>query len=428
MSNKLAAHGGTPVIDPGAIRPWPWITDDDRDAVMEVLSDENINEQRQKQSQGLAKEFAEYVGVKHCVPCNSGTAALHMCIAGLEIGPGDEVITTAHTYWATAAAILHHSAIPIFVDIDPQTFCMDTALIEAAISEKTKAILPVHIHGMPAEMDTIFEIAGRHKLHVIEDCAQAHGSEYRGKRCGTMGICSGFSTQMTKHLTTGSEGGLFVTNDDIVNERAKTLQYLGEVVIPGREREDQEYNAHGMGWMYRGDVFGQAFARSQLRRLEEMNEARIKNCQALNLDLEGLKGIRTPLEPEHVHHTYYNYIVSLHPDEVGLDVPVTEFRTKFTAALKAEGMNVGQWQRMPVPAQSVFQSKVGFGGGYPWSCELARDVEYRPEDYPKAAAFIDSALYIHGIGPPNENSLMARFVEAITKVLDQPEAVMEIEE
>jgi len=424
MAEKLALHGGTPVIPPGSIKPWPWITDEDRAAVAEVLSVENINVQRQHQYERLSKEFAEYLGVEYCVPCNSGTAALHMCVAGLEIGPGDEVITTAHTYWATAAAVLHHNAIPVFVDIDPQTYCLDPALLEDAITEHTRAILPVHIHGMPCEMDAILRIAERHGLAVIEDCAQAHGSEYRGKKCGTMGIASGFSTQMSKNLTTGSEGGLFVTHDPIVYERAKMLQYLGEVVIPGRERQDQQYNARGMGWMYRGDVFGQAFVRSQLRRLDALNAARIRNCHTLTEGLAGMVGLHTPYEPPHVLHSFYNYVLTLHPEELGLKVPAAEFREKVSRALRAEGMEVGQWQRMPVPCQSVFQSRIGFGKGYPWRIPEARDVVYRPEDYPRAAAFIDSALYIFGINAPNDTPLMERFVEAIRKVWSHLDAVM----
>jgi len=425
MGEQLAVHGGTPVIAPGTIKPWPWITDAERAAVAEVLSVENINVQRQHQAERLAREFCEYLGVEYCVPTNSGTAALHMCVAGLEIGPGDEVITTAHTYWATAAAALHHNAIPVFVDIDPTTYCMDPALIEQAITEHTKAIVPVHIHGMPCEMDAIQAIASKHELHVIEDCAQAHGSRYKGRMCGTMGICSGFSTQMSKNLTTGSEGGLFVTNDYVVNERAKTLQYLGEIVIPGRERQDQQYDARGMGWMYRGDVFGQAFARSQLARLPQLNKTRIENCHALTRSLGDVPGIQPPFEPEHVDHSYYNYVVTLHPDELGLDVPVTQFREKVSRALRAEGMDVGQWQRMPVPSQRVFQTRVGFGKGHPWS-NHPRQVEYHPEDYPKASAFIDAALYVFGINAPNDTDLMARFADAIRKVFSEPQQIMEV--
>ena len=426
MSSELAALGGTPVIEPKTIKPWPWVTDADRAAVAAVLEGDDLSVPRKEQSEALVREFCEFLGVEFAIPANSGTAALHMCIAGLEIGPGDEVITTAHTYWATAAAILHHNAVPVFVDIDPQTFCMNPALIEERITEKTRAIMPVHIHGMACEMDAIQEIADKHGLAVIEDCAQAHGTEFRGQTCGTIGICAGFSLQASKHLTTGSEGGMFVTNDHVVHKRAQTLQYLGEIVVPGRERQEQEYDARGMGWMYRGDVFGQAFARSQLSRLGSLLDGRIRNCQRLTQGLEGLKGLHLPVDPEHVRHTYYNYVVTLHPDELGLDVSVDEFRNKFTKALQAEGMDVGQWQRMPVPAQSIFQSRSGYGKGCPWKCEHSNDVSYRPEDFPVAKEFIDAALYVHGIGPPNDEDLMDKFVESVRKVIAEPARILEV--
>lgn len=427
MSAKLAALGGTPVLEPKSIHPWPWITDEDREAVAAVLEGDDLGVQRKEQSEALTREFAEYLGLEFAIPTNSGTAALHMCIAGLEIGPGDEVITTAHTYWATAAAVLHHNAVPVFVDVDPRTFCIDPALIEERITERTKALLPVHIHGLACEMDPMLEIAKKHNLQVIEDCAQAQGTAYKGRTCGTIGICTGFSLQASKHLTTGSEGGMFVTDDYLVSKRAQTLQYLGEIVVPGRERQDQEYNARGMGWMYRGDVFGQAFARSQLSRLDSLLEARIKNSHHLTAKLEGLKGVRAPYEPEHVRHTYYNYVITLHPDELGLDVGAKEFLPKMEKALKAEGMEVGRWQRMPVPAQSIFQARSGYGKGCPWQCEHAGDVSYDPAEFPRATEFIDSALYVHGVGPPNDIELMDKFAEAVSKVLEQPEQIMAIE-
>ena len=411
----------------GRVKPWPWITDADRAAVADVLAAENITGAREAQSTGLAAEFAQYVGVKHCVPANSGTAALHMCVAGLEIGPGDEVITTAHTYWATAAAVLHHQAIPVFVDIDPETYCMDPALIEARITDHTRAIIPVHIHGMPCDMGAIMDIAERHGLAVIEDAAQAHGARYRGRMCGTMGACTGFSTQMSKPLTTGSEGGLFVTNDDVILKRAETLQYLGEIVVPGRERAEQEYNARGMGWMYRGDVFGQAFARSQLRRLEDMNDARIANCHQLTRALEGVSGVAPPFEPEHVRHVYYNYVLTVRPEELGLDMQASVLRGKVEKALRAEGVDVGLWQRMPVPSQTVFQSRVGFGKGYPWANPEARDVEYHTEEYPTATEFIDAALYVFGINPPNDAALMDLYAEAIAKVFADVDGLIAVE-
>ncbi len=425
MAEQLAIHGGKPTIPEGVIKPWPHITDADRRAVMEVLSGEGINEQRKIQSEALSQEWAAYVGRKYCIPTNSGTAALHMCIAALGIEPGDEVIVPAFTFWATAAAVLHHNAIPIFVDIDPKTFCIDPTQIEAKLSERTKAIIAVHIHGMPADMDGILAIAGQHGLKVIEDAAQAHGSKYKGVPCGAIGDVAGFSTQMSKTLTTGSEGGLFVTDDEDYHKQAALLQYFGELVVPGRERQEQEYNAFGLGWMYRGDVFGQALIRSQLKRLNTNNALRIRNCNFLTEHLSKIKSIETPYVPPQRESVFYNYVVGVKPDELGLSVSPRTFREKVQEALAAEGLHVGQWQRRPVPAQEIFQAQIGYGKGCPWTCGHAQPVEYRTEDYPNATAFIDSHFYLFDVNPPNDLDLMKLYVEAFEKVMDNPDQLVE---
>lgn len=425
MSEQLAIHGGQPTIPEGTIKSWPHITDADRQAVMEVLSSDSINEQRKIQSEALSQEWAAYVGRKYCIPTNSGTAALHMCIAALGIEPGDEVIVPAFTFWATAAAVLHHNAIPIFVDIDPKTFCIDPAQIEAKLSERTKAVIAVHIHGMPADMDGVLAIAKEHELKVIEDAAQAHGSRYKDVPCGAIGDVAGFSTQMSKTLTTGSEGGLFVTDDEDYHKQAALLQYFGELVVPGRERQEQEYNAFGLGWMYRGDVFGQAFIRSQLKRLDTNNALRIRNCNFLTEHLSKIKGIETPYVPPQCESVFYNYVVGVKPDELGLSVSPRVFREKVQEALAAEGLHVGQWQRRPVPAQEIFQAQIGYGKGCPWACGHAQPVEYRIEDYPNATAFIDSHFYLFDVNPPNDLDLMKLYVEAFEKVMDNPDQLVE---
>ncbi len=428
LAAKLAINGGTPVLPSGAVKPWPHITDDDRRAVMAVLADGDLARQRGAQSEGLAKEFAQYLGVSHAIPCNSGTAALHMAVAGVGVEPGDEVICPAFTYWATAAAVLHHNAIPVFVDVEPDTQCLDPAFLEERVSDRTRAVMPVHIHGMPADMDPILAVARRHHLSVIEDCAQAHGARYRGRLTGTMGDAAGFSLQMTKLLTAGSEGGIFVTDDEQIAQRAGLLQYLGELVVPGRERTDQAYNAYGLGWMYRGDVFGQAFARSQLRRLDELTAARVKNCELLTELLTPIPGVLPPASRADREATYFNYVVCLRPGELGLDVPLAEFRDKAMRALRAEGVPIGLWQRMSVPAQAIFQAKVGYGKGCPWNCPHARpDVQYRPEDYPVTNAFVDSRLYLDGIWPPNDEQLMHDMAGAFGKVLSVPDEVIAID-
>ena len=424
MPEQLAIHGGEPTIPEGTIKPWPHITDADRQAVMEVLSSDSINEQRKIQSEALAQEWAAYVGRQYCIPANSGTAALHMCIAALGIEPGDEVIVPAFTFWATAAAVLHHNAIPVFVDIDPKTFCIDPAQIEAKLSERTKAVIAVHIHGMPADMDGVLTVAQQYGLKVIEDAAQAHGSRYKGLPCGSIGDVAGFSTQMSKTLTTGSEGGLFVTDDEGYHKQAALLQYFGELVVPGRERQEQEYNAFGLGWMYRGDVFGQAFIRSQLKRLDANNALRIRNCNFLTEHLSKIKGIETPYVPPQCESVFYNYVIGVKPDELGLSVSPRVFREKVQEALTAEGLHVGQWQRRPVPAQEIFQAQIGYGKGCPWTCGHAQPVEYRTEDYPNATAFIDSHFYLFDVNPPNDLDLMRLYVEAIEKVMDNPDRLV----
>ena len=286
-------------------------------------------------------------------------------------------------------------------------------------------MIAVHIHGMPADMDGVLAITKQYGLKVIEDAAQAHGSRYKGRRCGAIGDVAGFSTQMSKTLTTGSEGGLFVTDDEDYHKQAALLQYFGELVVPGRERQEQEYNAFGLGWMYRGDVFGQAFIRSQLKRLDTNNALRIRNCNFLTEHLSKIKGIETPYVPPQCESVFYNYVVGVKPDELGLSVSPRVFREKVQEALVAEGLHVGQWQRRPVPAQEIFQAQIGYGSGCPWTCGHAQPVEYRTEDYPNATAFIDSHFYLFDVNPPNDLDLMKLYVEAFEKVMDNPDRLVE---
>jgi len=427
LPSKLAVHGGEPVVAQGTVRPWPHVTDADREAVLEVMRDGVMDRQREIQFRALSEEWAAYMGVAHAIPCNSGTAALHMGVVGVGVEPGDEVICPAFTYWATAAAVLHHNGIPVFVDVEPRTWTMDPAQIETRITSHTRAIMPVHIHGMPADMDSILAVARKHDLAVIEDVAQAHGARYKGRLCGAIGDAAGFSLQASKLLTTGSHGGIFTTDDDVIHKRAAMLEYLGEIVLPGREGREQKYNAYGLGWMYRGDTFGQAFARSQLRRLDENNARRIENCGLLTQLLSGVPGVETPWVPDDRTCVFYTYVLNISPEPLGLEIEAPVFRQKVEIALRAEGVPVGRWQRMAVPAQDVFQARVGYGKGCPWCCPHAGDVEYNVADYPVTNRFVATNLYVNGIWPPNGPDLIRAFAEAVIKVMSQPDAVLAIE-
>ena len=209
MSDTLALLGGSPAVPPGLKVGWPIVTDDDKRAVMRVLdegplwalyTDEGLFG---PEMSALEHEFEAFVGVRHCLACNGGTAAIHMAIAAAGVEAGDEVITSAFSFLATPVAVLHQSAVPIFADIDPRTFTIDPADVERRITSRTRAILPVHIHGVPAEMDAINTLARRYGLIVIEDACQAPGARYRGRRAGALAAMAAFSLNWTKNLPAG---------------------------------------------------------------------------------------------------------------------------------------------------------------------------------------------------------------------------------
>ena len=200
--STLAIAGGSPSVDKREIQSWPVIDERDREAVLRVLSGDFLCGAEAPEVAGLEREWSAYVGRKHCLTTSSGTAALHMALAALGIGPGDEVIVPAYTFLASASCVLHSSAIPVFVDVDRATYNIDPAQIEEKISEHTKAVIPVHLHGLPADMDRVLEIAAKYKLSVVEDACQAHGAEYHGRKVGTFGELAGFSLNSSINCST----------------------------------------------------------------------------------------------------------------------------------------------------------------------------------------------------------------------------------
>jgi len=404
------------------VQAWPPLTQQDREAVLAVFDSEHLHGTSAPRALELQEKWAEYCGVKYCLVTNSGTSACHMAVAVAGVEPGDEVIVPAFTYWATAAAVLHQNAIPVFVDIDPKTYTIDPALIEAKITDRTKAIFPVDVHGMPCDMDPIFAIARKHNLAVISDCCQAHGAKYKGRRVGGIADATAFSCNRSKNLS-GGEGGLFTTNDEGWYRHAARMREFGEVIIAGKERE---YNAYGLGWMYRSHEFVNAFILSQLTRLDQYNAQRKEMAEFLTAELEQIPGLKGPYTPDYAEPVYFSYVVEFRPHEVGVDAPVEEFRKAVQKALAAEGIGMGQWQTMPVPAQSVFQEKKGYGKGCPWTCRFGRDVEYRAEDYPRTIEFIASHSYLTGVYPPNDMNLMKLYVRGFRKVMDNIHRVMEL--
>jgi len=417
MPEKLAISGGTPILKREDYKNWPVITEDDRRLVAEVLDSGIVAGGTGPQVVALQKEFAEFIGAKHCLTTGSGTAALHMALAAVDVGPGDEVLVPAYTFLATASCVLHQMAIPIFVDIDPRTYTMDPAKIEAAVTERTKAIIPVHIQGCPADMDAIMEIAAKHNLHVIEDACQAHGAMYKGRMCGTIGVAGAFSLNNLKNLC-GGEGGLFITNDDDVLKKGDLVRYFGDECDEKTLR--QKYNSSILGYMYRNQELPAALARGQLMHLDEHNATRIRNSEYLSRELGKIPGVIPGFCPPECKHVYWFYAVRFDPKAAGIDVEPRRFRVAVEKALFKEGVLVGQWQVMPTLAQDVFQSMIGVGKRYPWAINEAKGITYNydPNDFPVAQMYCDTYTNVHSIHPPNGLELNEKVVAGFRKVFD----------
>jgi dTDP-4-amino-4,6-dideoxygalactose transaminase len=401
------------------IQSWPPLSQADRDAVMSVFDSGQLHTRNAPKAAALEKRWAEYCGAKHCVITNGGTQALHIALAAAGVEPGDEVILPAFSYWSSAAAILHQNAVPIFVDIEPHTFCIDPDLIHRAITDRTAAVMPVHIHGMVADLDVIMGCADYHGLPVVDDAAQAQGARYRGQVIGGLTDVTAFSLNRLKNLT-GGEGGLVTTNSDAVYECAAATGGLGGVTV---DEAGGERTFFGHGYNYRPQEFPAALALSQLDRLDEYNKLRREMADYLTEALSQIAGIAGPITPDYADPVYFMYIIEFRPEELDLDVPMEDFKSAVWAALEAEGVDILQWQREPIPAMQFFQDERGYGRAYPWRCGDST-VTYDPDDYPQAQRFVASHAYLRGVFPPNDMDLMDRYTEAFRKVFAQMDAVV----
>ncbi len=286
------------------------------------------------------ERFASYCDVKHCLAVNSGTSALHLALLAAGVGPGDEVITVSMTFVATTAAILYSGAKPVFVDVDPATWTMDPELIEAGITPRTKAILPVHLHGLMADMGAIMEIARRHNLVVIEDAAQAHGAEYKGRRAGSVGDLGCFSFYPGKNLGAYGEGGAVVSNQPEFARRISLLRDWGQ---------ESKYNHVVPGYNYRMDGIQGAVLNVKMNYIEAWTEARRSVASYYDQLLVKHRG-RRPAPASHSRHVYHVYAVTL------------ERRNEAQKVLQAAGISTGIHYPVPVHLQKAY-ANLGYGAG-----------------------------------------------------------------
>jgi dTDP-4-amino-4,6-dideoxygalactose transaminase len=286
------------------------------------------------------QEFAAASGAAHGVAVNSGTSALHLALLAAGVGEGDEVITTPFTFVASVASIGYTGATPVLVDIEPRTCNLDPEKIEAAITPRTKAILPVHLYGQSSDMDPILEIARRHGLMVIEDAAQAHAAEYKGRRCGSIGDLACFSFYPTKNLSACGEGGMVTTNNP---ELAKTVRLLRDWGA------DKKYEHRLRGYNYRMEGLQGAVLRVKLRHLETWTERRIAHAQRYGELLSG-RGVAVPAVMPWARHVFHQYVLRV------------KNRDGVQAKLQAAGVQTGVHYPKPVHLQPAW-SALGYGQG-----------------------------------------------------------------
>jgi perosamine synthetase len=285
------------------------------------------------------RAFAEYCGVRHAVATTNGTTALHVAVLANELGPGDEVITAPFTFIASANSIVYAGAKPVFVDIDPVSYNINVDRIEAAITPRTKAIMPIDLYGNPAEMARIKEIADKHGLLIIEDAAQAHGAEENGKRCGSWGTGC-FSFYPTKNITTG-EGGMVTTNDDGIADRARLIRSHGMRI---------RYYHESLGFNFRMTNIHAAIGLAQMPKLNGFNERRIANAAYLSEHLPSDR-VRVPTVRPGTRHVFHQYTVRVQP-------PLNRDTVREKLAIAGVGTEV--YYPVPVHKQQVYMS-MGYG-------------------------------------------------------------------
>jgi len=298
------------------------------------------------------KEFAGYCGGKHAIAVNSGTSALHLALLAAGIGPGGEVITIPFTFVATVAAIYYAGARPVYVDVNLDSYTMDPAQIERAITPHTKAIMPVHLYGQPADMDPIMEIANRHGLIVIEDAAQAHGAEYKGRRIGSIGHLGCFSFYPGKNLGAYGEGGAVVTNNDDYNRIIRMLRDWGA---------EKKYHHVLKGYNYRMEGIQGAILGVKLRHLEAWTEARRAHAERYD-ELLTIPGVKTPKAMPYARHVYHVYAIRV------------KNREALQKALNDRGVQTGIHYPIPVHLQLAYAEPNYKPGDFPNSEQAANEV------------------------------------------------------
>ena len=429
---KLAIQGGPKAVTlPAPI--WPRVGEEEIEAVAAALRASKTDTRYISAPGGggpvqeFEERFAEFIGAKFAMTTCGGGPALHIAVMAAGVEAGDEVIVSPYSWGQTASCILQQNAIPVYADIDPRTYTLTPESIEDRITDSTKAIVVVHIYGHPADMDPIVEIAERHGLPVIEDCAQAIGARYKGRPVGSFGHFGCFSIGDGKNIS-GGEGGLLVTSDAKLYEIANLVgQHPARSHTAVKDERLRRY-IDSLIYTYRIHPLSAVIAGVQLKYLDQWNAERRASADRLSENLKEIPGIEPPFVAEGCEHVYHIYSPSFVPNEVeGIS------RQTYVKAVAAEGVPIGSgYVNVPIHLRPRHQDRQYFyGKSCPWSCKHARrDVTYQPGDCPNAEQrCVETELTIGGstgwLG--DQRPLIGQYVAAFKKVTGALDVLREID-
>lgn len=395
--NPLAADGGSRIrTEPW--KRWPYFEPADVEVVSSVLASGRVNYWTGNEGRQFEAEFAAYVGVPYAIALANGTAALELALHALGIGPGDEVIVPSRTFIATASCVVARGARPVVADIDPDSQNLSAATVQAVMTPRTRAIIPVHLAGRPCEMDELLDLASRCGLYVIEDCAQAHGAHYKGRPVGSLGHVAAFSFCQDKIVTTGGEGGMFVTSDEAMWRKAWAYKDHGKDYDLAHEQSA----GHAFRWLHtsfgsnwRLTEMQSALGRRLLTRLEAQVEQRRSNAAYLDRAFAGLPGLRVAPVPEHLRHSYYKYYAFIDPTRLRREWT----RDRILACIQAEG----------VPCFSGSCGEIYLEKAFP--------EEWRPKERLPIAVRLGETSLMFQVHPTLDVSDMRHIAMAVEKVL-----------
>ena len=415
--SKLALYGGpmaVPKTPPDALR-WPRTGKEEIAACAELIQSGQLS--FGKYTALLEREFASMTGVKYALACNNGTAAGHSCFFAINIQPGDEVICPTLTFWASIMQVLSLGGVPVFCEVDPKTGNLDPADVERRVTKRTKAILVVHLLGMPADMDRIMRIARKYNLKVIEDAAHGHGASYRGKMVGSFGDASFLSFQTTK-LMVGGEAGIFLTNSKDYYERAVALGHWRMTLA--LDSPMRRYGITSFGYKYRVHPLAAAIAYCQLKKLPAANKRILRNVERFMNGLKKLKLWYVPKIPKHIKRVYYENWMLWKRDAIpGLT------KDALVAALRAEGCVVSGARYPLLHEQPVFTEKHLYepGGAFPALYGVKNKPVYKKGGFP-----VSDALRQDLVSVPTFPGANAKFVDqylrAFKKVEDNADEII----